>query len=147
MSAIFGMLMTIVSGVLNGSFAVPMKKMSRWEWENTWFIYALTSMILIPLIMTFLFVPDLLSIYQQTPTGVLWQTFLFGMGWGIGSVLFGLGLYLIGLSLGFTIMIGIISVSGCPYPHVSSLSGQFIDTRWPFHYTRYGDDHFRSHAL
>ena len=103
MSTIFGVLASVVSGVLNGSFAVPMKKTLKWEWENTWLIYALTAMIFYPLVMTLLFVPNLIGIYQQTPSNVLWQTFLFGMGWGIGSVMFGLGLHLVGLSLGYTI--------------------------------------------
>ncbi|NOY57375.1 MAG: hypothetical protein GXO75_00380 [Calditrichaeota bacterium] len=119
MSAIFGVLASVVSGLLNGSFAVPMKKTLKWEWENTWLIYALTAMIFYPVVMTLLFVPNLIGIYQQTPSNVLWWTFLFGVGWGIGSLMFGLGLHLVGLSLGYTIMIGVIAVAGALVPMLS----------------------------
>jgi len=41
---------------------------------------------------------------------------MLGRGWGIGSLTFGLGLHLLGFSLGYTIIFGIIAVTGSLIP-------------------------------
>jgi hypothetical protein len=34
-----GILLAIAAGVLLGSFALPMKRIREWQWENTWLAY------------------------------------------------------------------------------------------------------------
>ncbi len=116
MNHLIGMLSAVLSGVLNGSFAVPMKRNVKWEWENTWFLYAVSAMILYPGLIVLLTYPELWGIYRDTPDRILWQTFLLGAGLGIGSLTFGLGLHLLGFSLGYTIIMGIIAVAGSLVP-------------------------------
>jgi L-rhamnose-H+ transport protein len=116
MPVFFGIIAAVISGALNGSFAVPMKRTTKWEWENVWLLYAVTAMIILPLIIALCTVPQLLAIYNDTPAKVLVRTFLFGIGWGLGSVTFGLGLHMAGLSLGYTILIGVIAVTGSLIP-------------------------------
>ena len=116
MVVFIGIMTVVISGALNGSFAAPMKRTIKWEWENIWMLYAVTAMIILPLIIVLCTVPQLLSIYSDTPSHVLVQTFLFGLGWGIGSGTFGLGLHMAGLSLGYTILIGVIAVTGSLIP-------------------------------
>ncbi len=116
MNTLIGMLSAVLSGILNGSFAVPMKRNVKWEWENTWFLYAVSAMILYPGLILLLAYPELWGIYRDTPDRILWQTFLLGAGWGIGSLTFGLGLHLLGFSLGYTIIMGIIAVAGSLVP-------------------------------
>ena len=116
MSIFIGTAAAVISGVLNGSFAVPMKLTVKWEWENTWLLWAVSALIIFPSIIALWTVPELLNIYHDTPSGVLMQTFLLGIGYGLGSVTFGLGLYMVGLSLGYTIMIGVIAVTGSLIP-------------------------------
>jgi L-rhamnose-H+ transport protein len=108
----------VISGILNGSFAAPMKLNKKWEWENTWILYAVWALIIFPFILICMTVPDILLIYQNVQNSVLIRTFLFGFGWGVGSLLFGLGLYLVGLSLGYTIIMGIIAVTGALVPMI-----------------------------
>ena len=36
MTAILGLLLGLASGVMTGSFSLPMKKTTRWSWEATW---------------------------------------------------------------------------------------------------------------
>jgi L-rhamnose-H+ transport protein len=116
MGSFIGLISSIVSGALNGSFAVPMKKISGWEWENTWFIYALTGLLIFPILTAVISVPDLFEVYRQTEGTVIIMTLFTGFLFGIGSVTFGLGLHIAGLSLGYSLMVGIISVTGSLIP-------------------------------
>lgn len=116
MSGFLSILLAVFSGVLNGSYAAPMKLTKKWEWENIWLLFSFPALVLFPSLFAMITVPDLLNVYRDMPSGVLWQTFLFGAGWGLGSVSFGLALYMVGLSLGYTIMMGIIAVAGSLVP-------------------------------
>jgi L-rhamnose-H+ transport protein len=116
MGLLIGLATSIVAGVLNGSFAAPMKKISNWEWENTWFIYALVAFLVMPIATTFILVPGLGGIYAQVDHSVIIKTLLTGFLYGIGSVTFGLGLYLAGLSMGYSLIIGLTSVTGSLIP-------------------------------
>ena len=109
---ITGIISSIIAGTINGSFAAPMKRITNWEWENTWLIYALVAMLFLPIATAFISVPGLLSIYTQAGSSVIIKTLLTGFLFGIGSVTFGLGLHLAGLSMGNSLMVGIISVTG-----------------------------------
>jgi len=113
-----GVITALVSGVLNGSFALPMKETVRWEWENIWLIWAFWALIIIPVILAIMTVPNILGIYRQTETTVLLRTLLLGAGWGFGAITFGLGVYMVGLSLGFSIIVGVTAVSGSLIPMI-----------------------------
>lgn len=116
MKLLIGLAASIVAGVLNGSFAAPMKKISNWEWENTWFIYALVAFLVLPIATAFILVPGLGGIYAQVDHSVIIKTLLTGFLYGIGSLTFGLGMYLAGLSLGYSLIIGLTSVTGSLIP-------------------------------
>ena len=103
-----------------------MKLNKNWEWENTWILYAVFALIIFPFILIWLTVPEVLEIYNRVQTDVLVRTFLFGLGWGIGSLLFGLGLYLVGLSLGYTIIMGLIAVTGALIPMLVHYPESFL---------------------
>jgi L-rhamnose-H+ transport protein len=102
--------------MLNGSFAVPTKLIKKWEWENTWLIYAFFGMFIFPLLVTVLYLPDIFHIYSAVEPLQLFTVFLFGCGWGVGSLLFGLALKLVGISVGFTVVVGGIAVFGALLP-------------------------------
>lgn len=113
---VIGIISSVFAGVLNGSFAAPMKKIVGWKWENTWFVYAVVAMLLLPLATAFVSVPGLGDVYAQADGSVIIKTILTGFLFGVGSVTFGLGLQLAGLSLGNSLMVGIISVTGSLVP-------------------------------
>ena len=113
---LIGIISSVFAGVLNGSFAVPMKRIVGWKWENTWFVYAVVAMLVLPIATAFISVPGLGEIYAQADRSVLLKTFFTGLLFGVGSVTFGLGLQLAGLSLGNSLMVGIISVTGSLIP-------------------------------
>ncbi len=111
-----GVLLGIASGVLLGIFALPMKAIGRWRWENTWLMYCFWSLLVLPWSLAFFTVPEVANVISAVPASSLAWTFLFGLGWGIGCVLFGLGLKLVGLALGTAIVLGLNNALGAILP-------------------------------
>jgi L-rhamnose-H+ transport protein len=112
----WGIMLVLVGGVLNGSFAAPMKRLSGWRWENIWLVYAAVGILVVPWAVALATVPHLAVVYQQTSATVLGKVCLFGFLWGIGAVLFGLGIARVGLALGFAVILGITSSFGSLLP-------------------------------
>jgi L-rhamnose-H+ transport protein len=112
----WGLLLVFVGGILNGSFAAPMKRLSAWRWENIWLVYSFTGLLILPWIIALATVPHLGSVLQQASGTVLVKIALFGFAWGIGSVLFGQGIARVGLALGFAVILGITSSFGSLLP-------------------------------
>jgi L-rhamnose-H+ transport protein len=113
---VVGIGLVIIAGLLNGSFAAPMKRMSAWRWENSWLIFAVTGLVIFPWIITFLTVPHVGGVYSESSTSTLWKVVLFGIAWGVGSTLFGIGISRVGMALGFAIILGITASFGSLFP-------------------------------
>jgi L-rhamnose-H+ transport protein len=111
-----GIGLVLVAGILNGSFAAPMKRMPAWSWENSWLIFATTGLIIFPWIITFLTVPNVAGVYSGASSATLWKVALFGIAWGVGATLFGLGISRVGMALGFAIILGITASFGSLFP-------------------------------
>ena len=105
-----------LAGILNGSFAAPMKLMPGWRWENSWLIFALSGLIVFPWIIGFATVPNLASVYAGASPSTLIKVVLFGLLWGVGSTLFGLGISRVGMALGFAVILGITASFGSLLP-------------------------------
>jgi L-rhamnose-H+ transport protein len=116
MSTLIGISSAVISGGCDGSYGAVMKITKKWEWENIWILFSITALALFPVGLAVWSVPDLLGVYREVSIGVVLRTFLFGLGWGIGSVFFGLGLYMLGQSFAYTVMMGIIAVGGALIP-------------------------------
>ncbi len=89
-SAGTGFLLLVVAGVMNASFALPMKFTRRWAWENTWVVWTGLALLLMPIIAAAITVPQLPHVYAQAGTRSVVLVAACGMGWGIAQVLFGL---------------------------------------------------------
>ncbi len=105
-----------LGGVLTGVFALPMKYLTRWRWENIWLIYALCAQVIIPVVVIGSVVPDLAGVYARVPTTRLLLILLCGYLWGVGSVTFGIGVDRLGMGLGFSLIIGISTLLGTLLP-------------------------------
>jgi L-rhamnose-H+ transport protein len=115
-TAWIGMAMVLVGGAMTGSFALPMKVMRRWEWENTWLVYSVVGLLLLPWIAAFATCPSLGGALGATSAGTLWLTAFFGFGWGVANVLFGLSVGMIGMALTFAIVSGMSAAFGSLLP-------------------------------
>jgi len=111
-----GFALVVLAGLLNGSFAAPMKRMPAWRWENSWLVFAVTGLIIFPWIITLATVPQVRFIYFAASAATLWKVALFGVAWGVGSTLFGLGITRVGMALGFAIILGITASFGSLFP-------------------------------
>jgi L-rhamnose-H+ transport protein len=112
----WGLMLVLVGGILNGSFAAPMKRLSAWRWENIWLIYSFTGLLILPWIIALATIPHLGGVLQQSSGAVLVKIALFGFAWGIGGLLFGQGIARVGLALGFAVILGVTSSFGSLLP-------------------------------
>ncbi len=120
-----GFILVFIGSVLQGSWAVPMGFTKKWQWENMWFIYSLLSMIILNLLIARMFVPDLFSIYAQSPAQV-WGIIGLGVLWGSGVVLFGLGIAGAGLALSYALMFGALLAAGAIIPLLILSPGDIV---------------------
>jgi L-rhamnose-H+ transport protein len=61
-------------------------------------------------------VPNIFAVYSASPVKDLAVLALFGLGWGVGAVLFGLGIKRLGMALGYPIIMGLIASLGALIP-------------------------------
>jgi len=111
-----GVVLSLIAGILNGSFASPTKYVKQWKWENIWPVWAAVGMILAPMVVLFATIPNPLGFYRDAALRDLLLLFGFGVGFGLAQICFGLGLAAVGLALGFALMIGLTTVVGSMVP-------------------------------
>jgi len=122
--------LVVFAGVLNGSFAVPMKWMHNWAWENIWLAWSAIGLLILPLGLTAITVPGLVNVYLRSERMILLVVFCSGLLWGISQVLFGLGIERIGIGLGFAIVISLAAVTGSLVPLLFYTHAE-NDLLWP----------------
>ncbi|MFZ0214017.1 MAG: L-rhamnose/proton symporter RhaT [Candidatus Acidiferrales bacterium] len=115
-SAIAGIVLLIVAGVMNASFTLPMKFTRQWAWENTWLVWTVWALVIFPPAMTYLTVPHLHSVYSSVPAAVIVTVAACGAGWGISQVFFGLAVESVGIALAFSVILGISAAVGALVP-------------------------------
>jgi L-rhamnose-H+ transport protein len=93
-----------------------MKRMPAWRWENTWLIYSLAGMLILPWAFALATVPNFAQAIGATRGAAIAEIAFFGFGWGIGSTLFGLGISRVGMALAFAIILGITASLGSLLP-------------------------------
>ncbi len=111
-----GYLLVITAGIMQGAFMLIMKSTKKWAWENTWFIYSSTAYLIFPWLFVLFTIPHPLGVLSATSNHTLLLVEIFGLGWGLGSLTFGLGVDRLGLALGFTVIIGIAATAGALIP-------------------------------
>jgi L-rhamnose-H+ transport protein len=126
---VWALAIVIIAGMLNGSFATPMKRMSAWPWENSWIVFALSGLLVFPWIINFITVPNLTQVYSGVSSTTLIKVSLFGLLWGAGATLFGLGISRVGMALGFALILGITASFGSLLPLAILHPEQLLATR------------------
>jgi len=116
MTTLLGLLLGLFSGVMTGSFSLPMKKTTRWSWEATWLVWSVCALLIIPWTIAFITVPDILDIFSDAKLADIILVFIFGLCWGLGAVFFGQSIAMIGISLAFALCIGLATALGSLIP-------------------------------
>jgi L-rhamnose-H+ transport protein len=125
MSILFGILYHFIGGGAAASFYLPFKKVKGWAWESYWLVSGIAAWIFMPLLMGFLFIPNLFDVIAAAPGKSLFWTFFFGLLWGIGGLTFGLSMRYLGISLGYAIVLGFTAAFGTVIPPV--VDGTFVN--------------------
>ena len=110
MAFIFGSLFCMLGGIGVGSFLLPLKFSKNWRWENSWLVGTFFMYVLLPIAALFILIPSFSEIYAQTPWKDLGMIYLFGLIQGTGALVFTYGTTVMGLALGYALMIGCISL-------------------------------------
>jgi L-rhamnose-H+ transport protein len=93
-----------------------MKFARKWNHENIWFVFVLTGLFLLPWSVTLATVPSLGEVYGAASLKSLLLIAFFGIGWGVGATLVGIAFRMLGISLGFAIILGLSALLGSLVP-------------------------------
>lgn len=108
-------LVIVASGVLNGSFAVPSKRIQCWTWDRIWLTFCFFSQLVLPAGMMMLVAPGVGRVFAQAPVLTLEVAGVGGL-WGTGALLFGLSLKHVGISIANALVSGCVVVLGSTGP-------------------------------
>lgn len=111
-----GLALLLLAGAMSGCFALPMKLMPRWAWENTWLVFSGFALVLLPVFCAVFFVPSLGAVTLAGGAHLLLLIGACGFAWGVAQVLFGLAIDMIGVTLTFSIVLGLSAAVGSIVP-------------------------------
>jgi L-rhamnose-H+ transport protein len=118
MAYVFGICLCVVGGLAVGVYLLPLKYSRNWAWENSWLVGAFFMYLIFPVFEAWIFVPGVLQILRTAPQRDVWMIYVFGVVQGSGALAFAYGITLMGLSLGYSLMISLIAVTGVMVPLV-----------------------------
>ena len=112
----FGFLLLVAAGLMNASFALPMKFTRRWAWENTWLVFTIFALVVLPAAVALYTLPNLGVVYRMSGSSLLWHVAGFGACWGLAQVFFGIAVEAIGIALTFSLVLGTSAAMGALIP-------------------------------
>src|SRR5438477_8922579 len=115
-AVLMGSSLAILSGVMNGSFTLPMRFLGRWEWENVWSLFIISSCLLLPAVILAAIAPQSWMVLAHAPQHAIWIAISAGFAWGFGAIMFGQSVSAIGISLANTLVLAISSALGSFFP-------------------------------
>src|ERR1700687_2410612 len=115
-----GFLLILIAAAMNGAYAIPMKFMPRWKWENIWLVWTLLSLWVLPVILAWAAVPHPIQAYSTTPWTSLVRMGVMGVLWGAGVLLLGMSFPLAGVAVGAAVALGCAAAVGTLLPIVYS---------------------------
>jgi len=125
-----GIALTLLAGLMSGNCMLPMKFNRSWKWENIWLVFSVVSLIILPWALALGLVDHLFETYRSLSLLQIAVPFLFGAGWGIAQVLFGISVQRLGLGLAYAIIVGLGALLGTLVPlfiqHRSQVSGKAL---------------------
>jgi len=113
-----GVVLGLLAGLVNGVFLLPMRYTRKWQWENTWLIFTVLSTGVLPWIAALIAVPNLLSVFRESPASVFIPGLVGGAIWGVAQVLYGLGLGMVGVAVGSAVVARTSTIAGTVGPMI-----------------------------
>jgi L-rhamnose-H+ transport protein len=123
---VVGFALIIFAAVCGGAFATPIKFRHRFELENLYVIAAFITMIVVPFVLAPIFLPHWTMAISQAGSGVVWRGLAFGFAWGLGAITFGYSISMVGLSVGYAVIMGINTAVGSILPFIAQWQGSIF---------------------
>ncbi|WPR73372.1 L-rhamnose/proton symporter RhaT [Algoriphagus sp. NG3] len=111
-----GILLAVTAGIMLGVYALPEKFTKEFQYENTWSLFFLLTMFVVPVIASIVLIQGFGEIFSQMPLDLWIKMGLASFLWGIGVMMWSKAINYIGLSLGFSIFIGTVIFIGSLLP-------------------------------
>jgi L-rhamnose-H+ transport protein len=106
----------MAAGLMSGTCMLPLKFVRSWKWENLWLVFSLVSLVIIPWMLAIGLVGSLFETYRTLPFRQLAIPMLFGAGWGVAQILFGISVKRLGLGIAYAVIVGLGAVLGTLVP-------------------------------
>jgi L-rhamnose-H+ transport protein len=106
----------VLAGLLNGSFAVPLKTTRVWKFNHIWTLHSLLALGVMPWIVAMATVPRWSDLLSRVPARGWLMLVGWGVLFGVASLLYGIAVDLLGIALGFAIQLGLSIVLGALLP-------------------------------
>ncbi len=113
-----GIILAIGAGLMLGLYALPEKFTKDFKFENTWGLFFILTMFLVPVIASLTLIQGFGDIFTSLPIDIILKMAGASVLWGIGVMMWGKAINHIGLSLGFSLFIGTVLLVGSLLPFV-----------------------------
>ena len=111
-----GIALAVLSGLMNGTFTLPMRYLGKWSWENVWTVFVVVACLVMPVVIFFATVARPFAVLSAAPARAEWIAVGTGFAWGFGAVMFGQGVSALGISMGNTLVLAISASLGSFLP-------------------------------
>jgi L-rhamnose-H+ transport protein len=107
-----------IGGFASATNFIPFRGIKRWSWEIYWLIQGFAAWIVAPVVLAYIFVPNVAGILHAAPSSSIYYALLWGALWGIGGLTFGLAIRYLGIALGYAIALGLCTAFGTLIPPI-----------------------------
>lgn len=111
-----GLAFAVLSGLMNGTFTLPMRYLGKWQWENVWSVFIVVSCLAMPVAVAATTVTNLHQALSLAPLSSIILAIIAGFAWGFGAIMFGQGVSALGISMGNTLVLAISASLGSLLP-------------------------------
>jgi L-rhamnose-H+ transport protein len=115
-STAMGLALTILAGMMSGNCMLPTKFVRSWKWEHVWSVFSLVSLVILPWALALSLVGHLAEAYSSLSFYQFAVPVVFGAGWGVAQILFGISVRRLGLGIAYSIIVGLGAVLGTLVP-------------------------------
>src|ERR1700679_26068 len=113
-----GVLYHWIGGVASATHFIPFRGIKRWSWEIYWLIQGFAAWIVAPIVLAYIFVPNVAGILHAAPSSSIYYALFWGSLWGVGGLTFGLAIRYLGIALGYAIALGFCTAFGTLIPPI-----------------------------
>jgi L-rhamnose-H+ transport protein len=120
------LILVLLAGIINGSFALPTKHVYKWKFENIWLQFCIWTFLIIPWVVAYFIAPQIFTVYAKAPPVIFKVMLIGGLVFGIGQTCFAFAINMIGIGLAFVINLGLSIMLGFLLPLVIQHPGQIL---------------------